>query len=138
MSLRSFHYFFITMSVLLAAGFAAWGVADYRSRAELSSLVLGIGAIPVIVALVAYGSWARRKLGRLPILAVLLAIGARAADACPVCAGDPDSPLTKGAAAGVVFLVVVVSSLLAGIAFTAFTWARRAREIEAARNAPTS
>ena len=49
--------------------------------------------------------------------------------ACSVCAGNPNSLLSKGAIAGVLFLVGVVVIVLGGIAATAFCWARRARQI---------
>jgi hypothetical protein len=50
--------------------------------------------------------------------------------ACAVCFGDPSSPLSKGVAAGVAFLIAVIGSMLAAIAFTAYRWVRRARELE--------
>lgn len=50
--------------------------------------------------------------------------------ACAVCFGDPSSPLSKGVAAGVAFLIVVIGGVLAAIAFTAYRWARRARQLE--------
>jgi len=50
---------------------------------------------------------------------------------CPVCFGDPSSPLTQSAKWGVLFLLVVVVCVLAGIAGVAFTWSRRARALAA-------
>jgi hypothetical protein len=50
--------------------------------------------------------------------------------ACSVCFGDPNSPLSKGAIAGVVFMVGVVSVVLLTIAFTSFIWARRAKKLQ--------
>lgn len=50
--------------------------------------------------------------------------------ACSVCFGDPGSPMSKGAMAGVAFLLGVVLFVLAGIAVTGVTWARRARKME--------
>ena len=49
--------------------------------------------------------------------------------ACSVCFGNPDSPLTKGALAGVFFLLGVVLLVLGGITFTAVIWARRAEQL---------
>lgn len=37
------------------------------------------------------------------------------AKACAVCVGDPDSPLTQGMVAGVLFLLIVVLGVLSGI-----------------------
>lgn len=50
--------------------------------------------------------------------------------ACMVCFGNPASPLSKGAIAGVIFMVALVSLVLAGIAATAIVWARRSKELE--------
>ena len=49
--------------------------------------------------------------------------------ACAVCFGDPNSSMTKGAAAGMLCLFGVVLFVLAGIAATGIVWARRARAI---------
>ncbi len=50
--------------------------------------------------------------------------------ACAVCFGDPSSPLSKGVAAGVAFLIVVVGGVLSAIVITAYRWARRARQLK--------
>ena len=44
---------------------------------------------------------------------------------CPVCFGDPSSPMTQSAKWGVLFLLVVVVCVLAAIASVAAVWARR-------------
>ena len=44
---------------------------------------------------------------------------------CPVCFGDPSSPLTQSAKWGVLFLLVVVVCVLSAIAFVAFVWCTR-------------
>jgi hypothetical protein len=54
---------------------------------------------------------------------------------CPVCFGDPSSPMTQSAKWGVLFLLVVVVCVLAGIATVAVTWARRARALAQAEEA---
>lgn len=51
--------------------------------------------------------------------------------ACSVCFGDPSSNLTKGALAGVFFLLVLVVGVLGGIAATGIVWARRAKKMRA-------
>jgi hypothetical protein len=58
---------------------------------------------------------------------------------CPVCVGDPSSPMTQAAQAGVLFLLAVVVLMLGAIGTIAFTWARRAKRLslqEAAKEAP--
>jgi hypothetical protein len=54
--------------------------------------------------------------------------------ACPVCFGDPSSPMTQSAKWGVLFLLVVVVCVLAGIAGVAAVWARRARALARAES----
>jgi hypothetical protein len=46
-------------------------------------------------------------------------------EACPVCFGAPDSPQTKGAQAGILALLVVTVSMLAGFAGFFFIYLRR-------------
>ena len=50
--------------------------------------------------------------------------------ACLVCFGSPNSLMSKGVIAGVLFLSAVILSVLVGIAVTGFVWARRARRME--------
>lgn len=130
MSLKAFHLFFITISVVMTAGLVAWSLGDYRATGSPGSLMLLVLAVPACVGLVAYGAWVRRKLSRLTVLLAMLVAAGEVASACPVCFGDPGSALVKGTANGVLFLVGVVGMVLGSIAWTAFTWARRARELE--------
>jgi hypothetical protein len=66
----------------------------------------------------------------MPAFVSLLA--ARALLACPYCFGNPNSDMVKGAKIGVAFLLVVVVGVLIGIAMVAHSWAKRARELDAA------
>mgnify|MGYP001604192391 CR=1 FL=1 len=52
--------------------------------------------------------------------------------ACSVCFGDPNSALSKGALAGVLFLGGTIGIVLAWIAITAWIWSRRAKNIDSA------
>ena len=54
---------------------------------------------------------------------------------CPVCFGDPSSPLTQSAKWGVLFLLVVVVCVLSAIGGVAIVWARRARALARAEEA---
>ena len=54
---------------------------------------------------------------------------------CPVCFGDPSSPLAQSAKWGVLFLLVVVVCVLSAIAGVAFVWSRRARALARAEQA---
>ncbi len=55
------------------------------------------------------------------------------ARACAVCYGDPESDMAKGAAAGVLVLMGIVVSVLAGIVGVTIFWVRRARRYGNAR-----
>ncbi|HYB99024.1 MAG TPA: hypothetical protein VEC57_07785 [Candidatus Limnocylindrales bacterium] len=57
----------------------------------------------------------------------LVAAAPSAATACAVCFGDPNSPLSKGADAGVLFLLGVVVVVLAMFASLFLYWMRRMR-----------
>ena len=59
-------------------------------------------------------------------LAAILFVS-EAASACTICFGDPKSPLTHGALAGVLFLLAVVLFVLGSIAGMIYFWIRRAR-----------
>jgi hypothetical protein len=62
LSLRSFHLFFIAVSVLLAAWVGAWGVQSYRASGDLSGLGTGVLFLVVGAILVLYGLRVRKKL----------------------------------------------------------------------------
>lgn len=56
------------------------------------------------------------------------------AQACSVCAGDPESAMTQGAMRGVLALGVIVYGVLFGMGGLAITWFVRARRLAAAEN----
>ena len=62
LSLRSFHLFFIAVSVLLAAWVGAWGVQSWRSTRSLGDLALGVLFFVLGFVLIVYGLRVRRKL----------------------------------------------------------------------------
>ena len=49
--------------------------------------------------------------------------------ACAVCFGDPTSPLSKGVAAGVIFLGALIIFVLFSIFGIAFKWSQRAKQL---------
>jgi len=64
-------------------------------------------------------------------VAVIVCGAARHAEACAVCFGDPNSPLTKGALWGVAVMAGVIGSVLACIAGTGLYWIHRSRKLRA-------
>jgi hypothetical protein len=61
MGLRSFHLFFIALSVLLAAFVAAWAVGQYRLEHQAIYALGGIAAVMAGGGLVVYGAAFQRK-----------------------------------------------------------------------------
>lgn len=61
MSLRVFHLFFIALSIVLAAFFAAWAVGQYRLEAEWEYALTAAGALATGLALAVYGATFQRK-----------------------------------------------------------------------------
>ena len=62
LSLRSFHVFFIAVSIVLSVWVGAWGVANYRSGGGTGSLVLAALFLVVGFVLVLYFVRVRKKL----------------------------------------------------------------------------
>jgi hypothetical protein len=52
--------------------------------------------------------------------------------ACPMCFGAADSTQVQAAKVGIVVLLGCIVPILVAIAFTARSWARRARELQRA------
>ena len=67
---------------------------------------------------------------RLLMIASVLLIATERAQACAVCFGDPDSRMAKGAAAGVLVLVGVISAVLVGVASVGVCWMQRSRRLD--------
>jgi hypothetical protein len=61
MSLRMFHLFFIALSVVLAAFFAAWATGQFRLEHEAVYAVAALGGLAACVGLAAYGAAFQRK-----------------------------------------------------------------------------
>ena len=62
MSLKAFHIVFVLVSTLLAGGFGAWSIREFRSDGSTSTLVIGICSLLACVALIVYGRWFLRRL----------------------------------------------------------------------------
>lgn len=62
MSLKAFHIVFVTASVLLAFGLAAWAFVNYADTGRITDLAAGIGATVTGIGLLIYGRYFLRKL----------------------------------------------------------------------------
>jgi hypothetical protein len=65
MSLRAFHLFFIAVSVIVAAFFAAWAVERYRAANDASYLAVAAVSAAAGVGLGIYGAAFQRKMKRI-------------------------------------------------------------------------
>ena len=135
MSLKAFHIVFITLSALLSAALAFWGLDNYKTLHETSGLVLGVVGLVSLLLLVPYFIWFRRKMKRLTLglgaaILILLTLS-EPAGACAVCYGDPASPLSTGVKMGIISLAGMVYFLLAGIVIFVISCIRRAKKIQA-------
>ena len=68
MSLKFFHILFITLSTLLALGFAGWCGAMYYYGRSVMLLIFGILSLLAAFALVLYGRYVLRKLKNISYL----------------------------------------------------------------------
>jgi len=55
LSLKSFHIFFIVVSVLVTFGFCVWSARAYSEAHSAGTLWMGIGALLIGIALIIYG-----------------------------------------------------------------------------------
>lgn len=125
MSLKSFHIFFISVSSLLAVIMGVWGIYE-------KNLLLALVGLVTLILLIPYVRWFRQKMKRLApivLIAAFIPIYSVTAWACPVCFGDPNSLLTKGAKTGILFLIAVVASVLGAIFAIALSWSKRAKSL---------
>ena len=61
------------------------------------------------------------------VVTLLLLAAPRVAQACPVCFGENDSPLTSAMRVGVIFMLVIVAGVLAAFASFFIYLMRRAK-----------
>jgi hypothetical protein len=69
MSLKAFHLVFIIASILLAFGFAAWSLLNYRApNGSASDLAIGLGSLAVGFGLIGYEIYFLKKLKNVSFL----------------------------------------------------------------------
>lgn len=143
MSLKAFHIVFIVCSGLLALGTAAWALVtpDGWQNAALAA-----GAVAVLMALVPYALWFRRKMRRIEnprsrftVLLWLATAGLvpDAARACAVCwGGDSGSSWIDASTALFAFMLLLTYGLLGGGVLGFVVTRRRARNVAAETTTP--
>jgi len=68
MSLKAFHLIFVTASVLLALGLAAWSLVNYFEVKRTTDLVFGLVSGLIALGLVVYGRYFLKKLKHISYL----------------------------------------------------------------------
>ena len=123
MGLKAFHLVFIVASEALSLFFGTWCLREYGDSGDIAFLAMGIFGLASAVGLAFYLSWVLRKLRNVGFLAILLL--SETAWACPVCLGDPNSPMSISANIGVSFLLGVIVSVLVLFAALFLHWRKR-------------
>jgi hypothetical protein len=137
MSLKFFHVFFIVVSILFALGFGLWGLREHAAGHDGSHLALGVLSLIVGAALALYlVSFVKKMRSHRFGIALYLACAALAASpalagACPVCWGDPQSPMRAGLNSGIYVLLGVTAFVLGGFVTLIMTIRRRTQRWEA-------
>ncbi len=62
MSLKTFHIFFIVVSMALCVGVGVWATQDFARTGNGAHLALGVGSFIGSLLLACYGVWFLRKL----------------------------------------------------------------------------
>ena len=70
---------------------------------------------------------------RVAVIVLLLVLAPAVANACPVCFGDPNSAMQKGANNGIWVLLGVIAFVQLGFVALFFSFWRRARELRRRR-----
>lgn len=122
MSLKSFHLFFILISVVLVFGFGVWCLRNDSAGAAVVSCMVGVG-------LVIYLGWFLKKMKGTGFLCALGCLLSSKTMACAVCVGNPSAPLTLAANQGIVFLLGVLVFVLAAFAGLFIHWTVRAHRM---------
>ena len=135
MGLKAFHVAFIFIANLLCLGMGIWFLNEAGETGNLTYSILGAISITGLVGLLIYSAWFLKKCKSLSYFAWLLAVAAVSAPspawACAVCQGDSTNPMIIGAKVGVLFLMAVIVTVLAGLGGIFLVWRRREKALTA-------
>ncbi len=62
MSLKAFHLFFMTVSLVFSIAFGLWAFRAYRADGQTMNLVLSVASMLFAALLIPYGIWFLKKL----------------------------------------------------------------------------
>lgn len=71
------------------------------------------------------------------VCGVILMLFTRPANACPVCFGDPDSDMAKGAVSGIIVLGIIAYGTMMGMVGVGVCWFVRARRLASKSELPS-
>lgn len=64
MSLKAFHVFFVTISILMCISLGVWGVRAAGSDETALPMAMGVAGFAGALILIVYGAWMLKKLKR--------------------------------------------------------------------------
>ncbi len=133
MSLRSVHIFFIFVCTIFCIWFGLWSFQAYQETGTTYDITMGVLSLIASAALSVYFVWfikkSRQLVWALVWSPIIFLSSSPSAWACATCFADQNSPIAKGANAGVMFLLVVVCAVLIGFAGLFIKWIRRAKKL---------
>ncbi|OVE82107.1 hypothetical protein BVY03_02335 [bacterium K02(2017)] len=120
MSLRFFHLFFISLSIMICLGFGWWCVeVSYPLNHQISYIVLGIISLVSGVLLMIYGNSFIRKFKQAKTLLIMMAatgissIYSTWAQACPTCMRNISGKEAEAINWGIITLLICIIAVLA-------------------------
>jgi len=131
MSLKSFHIFFIIVSIILMIVVGVWGIRSYRAIGDVVNLTVGIVGLVSAVVLFAYLKAVLKKYKDKSLLAFLFVFILTAHDvwACSVCYGDPNSKMAAGLRMAVLVLLIVILVVLSLFGALILHFKKRAKQL---------
>jgi hypothetical protein len=128
MNLKAFHIVFVTAASLVSFVFGGW-CWRYAEASQIAGFrALGAASFGVGLALIVYGFWFWKKIGRGGAVALVLLASFLAqpvAEACTTCYGEAEGPMIDAARAGVFLLFGLVGALqVAFVGFFVYLWRR--------------
>ena len=128
MNLKTFHIVFVTVASLLSFVFGGWCWRYAETNQASGYRMLGAASFGAGVALIVYGFWFWKKIGKSGAVALVLLASFLAqpvAEACTTCYGEAQGPMIDAARAGVFLLFGLVGALqVAFIGFFVYLWRR--------------
>lgn len=101
------------------------------NEGELTSPLLFYTGIVLLLLILPYGIWFLKKMKHLSVILLAFLLTSDTLWACPACYGNTttsDSSL-NALKLGIIFLGLLISGVLSSIAFTAYSWSRKSKQM---------